>query len=400
MSTIRKTQSWRASVYVLFFLVSSQLVLAVALPSSMVYLYRMDYSVIKDNLATVGATLDIVRREIKRKGFEDYVILLGDSITYSGPGGPFQSISFYMDEEASRRGLPPVFNFAIPAAQMGDFYTLLLMLDEREISTKHVILNLTYAGFVKRDPDPPIVYWLERDLQRLDHDVYGEVAEDLARSQENKNRPGRFEAFLEYEVYPRIPILKYRDFIRASIERLLGARSRETGDPRPWFEKEYLREALKAPVYQRQFDPSPVILDDSNPNVFFLKRIVEHQRGKDLVIYMSPVNKALMREETQAPGFIRNMGAINTSMADMAQRYSFTYVDLTDAIPYELFSDHLHLVADGYRLLAGILWQELVTNGNLAGEMKKASPQGLVQRSRDVIGSEVEPKAVNLKGGA
>lgn len=323
----------------------------------------MDYTVIKDNIACVGATLDAVKKYIESHNLQDYIVLLGDSVTYSGPGGPLQSVSFYMSKQASENGWLPVFNFAIPAAQMGDLYTLLLMLDKRGISTDRVVLNIGYASFIKRDPDPPIVYWLEQDLRQLDPAAYRRVEYDLIRSQENKNRPGSIESFLEYNIYSRIPILKYRDFIRAAIERKLGVRSQETGDPRPWFEKQYLKDALKAPVYQRQFDPSPMVLDESNPAVYFLDRIAEHQRGKGLFIYMNPLNKALMKEETSTPGFVDNMSRLNVFLSQTAGNYGFTYVDLTDAVPYDVFSDHLHLTADGYRLLADHLWRILRETG-------------------------------------
>lgn len=201
------------------------------------------------------------------------------------------------------------------------------------------------------------------DLRRLDPAADRKVEYDLIRSKENKNRPGPIESFLEYSVYSRIPILKYREFVRAAIERKLGVRSQETGDPRPWFEKEYLMDALKAPVYQRQFDPSPMALDECNPAVYFLKRIAKHQSGKGLLIYMNPLNKALMKEETSAPGFVDNMNRLKAFLSQTAEDDGVTYVDLTDAIPYHMFSDHLHLTADGYRLLADHLWRILRETG-------------------------------------
>ena len=348
-----------AGLYVVALLALCQFAISAVVPVSLVYNYRMDYIVVKDNLANVGATLDLLARDIKEKGLTDYLLLLGDSVAYSGPGGPSQSLSRFMNDVASSEALPPVYNLAIPAAQMGDFYTMLLMLDERGISTDHVALNLIYAGFVARDPDPPIVYWLERELQRLDPAAYLEVAGDLARSQENKDRPTRFESFLEYEVYSRIPVLKYRDFARAVIERRLGAQNQETGDPRAWFEKPYLKDALTGPVYERLFDPTPLRLDSSNLNVTFLSRIMDHQNDKDLLLYMSPLNKTLMSEETSAPGFIRSMASLNEFLDDMACERGFTYVDLSDAVPHELFSDHMHLIPEGYNLLSTVLWQRI-----------------------------------------
>ncbi len=352
-------QSLSSVTYASVFLVLLQMGFSALMPLNLVYTYRMDYNVVKDNPANVGTTLDLIARDIRHKHLEDYIILLGDSITYSGPGGPYQSVSRYMSDVAENGQLPPVYNLAIPAAQMGDFYTLLLMLDERGISTDHVILNLIYAGFVERDPDPPIVYWLEQDLRRLDPSAYQEITDDLAKSKENKGRPGHIDSFLEYEVYSKIPILRYRDFVRKAIEYRLGAASQVIGDSRPWYKKPSLREDLQAYVYQRQFDPSPLVLNSSNPNVSFLDRIALHQTGKSLIVYMSPLNKELMRREVSSPGFVENSANLNGFLKGMAAALGFSYVDLTDSIPSGQFSDHLHLTSDGYRHLADILWTEV-----------------------------------------
>ncbi|HHV79795.1 MAG TPA: hypothetical protein GXX40_09355 [Firmicutes bacterium] len=351
----------RLALYSAVFFVLFQILLVVCLPLSTVYYYRMDYDVVKDNIADVGATLDMVKREIRQKHLEDYVILLGDSIMYSGPGGPTQSIGYFLN-----RGCEWVFNLAIPAAQMGDFYTLLLMLDERGISTDHVVLNLTYAGFVKRDPDPPIVYWLGRELARLDLETYRSIAPDLARSREKQWSSDPFDSYLEYEVYPRIPVLKYKDFIRAAVERKLGLRPIQEGDPRPWREKAYLKELLKQPVYRKTFDPSPLQLDDANPNVAFLKRIAEHQKGKDLLLFMSPINPELMQDEINEPGFVRNEVRLNSFLEDMACHYGFQYIDLSGVISPDQFADHVHLTGEGYKSLARIIRKEILSAWGVA----------------------------------
>ncbi len=345
-------------MYTVTSLVLFQVVFAALAPLSLVYNNRMDYNVIKDNLAGVGATLDLIARDIRTRRLQDYVILLGDSVPYSGPGGPSQSVSKHMNDVAREACLPPVYNVAIPAAQMGDFYTLLLMLERRSVSTDHVMLNLTYAGFVKREPDPPIVYWLEKDLRKLDPAAYALAAADLAASSENKNRPGEIESFLEYSVYSRIPTLKYRSHIRMAAQYRLGTASQVLGDTRPWYEKEGLKQGLKPSIYQNQFDATPFVLDDSNLNVVFLRLIAGHLRGKELLVYMSPLNKTLMRQQTSTLGFMQNEDKLDSFLKEEAADYGFQYVDLCDAISHDLFSDHVHLVANGYKALADILWNQ------------------------------------------
>ena len=41
------------------------------------------------------------------------------------------------------------------------------------------------------------------------------------------------------------------------------------------------------------------------------------------------------------------------------------YLNLHDAIPNELFSDHLHLIPEGYQYLAEILWGQAKAMGML-----------------------------------
>lgn len=354
------TRRLRAIPYFLFFFALAQLAFSAAAPLSLVYEHRMDYNVVKDNLSDVGRTLDMLAKYIRKQGLKRYVILLGDSVMYSGPGGPGQSVSRFMDDIAEEKGLPPVFNLAIPAAQVGDFYTLLLMMDERGIATDYVVMNLIYAGFVKRDPDPPVVYWLERDLKRLDPQAFGEIAGDLERSRENKDRLTWLETFLEYRVYSKIPFLKYRDFVRAYAMKAVGFQPETTGDTRPWYEKGYLRGLMTGPVYERQFDASPLVLDGSNPNVAFLERIVRHQEGKRLLVHMSPFNRTLTRDDSSRPEFVRNMEELSAFLGKMASDRGFDYADLAFRIPDSLFSDHMHLVANGYKTLAETLWDYIM----------------------------------------
>jgi len=342
-----------------------QILMEFLMPLAVVYQNRVDFEILKDNPADIDCVLDLIKRTIQRQGISEYFIILGDSVAYSGPGGPEQSVSRYMNDMASSRGLPPVFNLAVPAAQVGDFYTLLLKLEEKGISTDNVIINVIYGGFVKRDPRPPVVYWFYRDLQRLDPGAYNAVRNhlDQAKVAETGEKPGgvkeRIGEFLQYEVFPLIPVLKYRDFLRDALLRKAGV-PRNTGDARPWYEKPYLPDLLKQDEYQRLFSPEPVTLDDTNPNVFFLRKIAEHERGKNLFVFMSPVNSELMKEEVSKPGYKQNMNNINAFMGQLARDYSFHYRDLSDAIPQELFADHLHLISPGYERLAKILWDWVV----------------------------------------
>jgi len=49
-----------------------------------------------------------------------------------------------------------VFNLFFKGTQLGDFYTMLFMLDQQAISTNRVILNVRYASYVPRTPYQPV----------------------------------------------------------------------------------------------------------------------------------------------------------------------------------------------------------------------------------------------------
>ncbi|KJS19441.1 MAG: hypothetical protein VR72_18490 [Clostridiaceae bacterium BRH_c20a] len=164
----------RTFKYVLIYLLIIQFALYYIVPLDMVYGYRMDYELVKNNIHNIDTILEQISKEVKNKDLKEYVIILGDSVAFSGPGDSQQSIGYYLEEinrEKNGENATRFFNLSMPAMQVGDIYTMLLKLDKYGISTDNVILNITYAGFVKRDPDPPIVFWFRDNLKNMDQEA-------------------------------------------------------------------------------------------------------------------------------------------------------------------------------------------------------------------------------------
>lgn len=347
----------KAFKYVIVFLLIIELLLPGLVPLNSAYNYRMNYASVKDNPNNIDVILDQIGRQIKKQHLQDYIIILGDSVAYSGPGPAEQSIGPRLEEYYRQKGeTRKVFNLAMPAMQVGDIYTMLLKLDQHGISTDHVIVNLIYAGFVERKPDPPIVFWLQKDLARLDPVSYKQIKPQLqANNVIAKEGPARK---LNRFITTRLAIFRYKDFIKADLQQYpqqLTGKKPDTslGDYRPWYEKEGLRKLLDTPVYQKAFAAKTFNMSPDNPQIYFINKIIKHQQGKNTLIFMAPVNAELMPQVNQ-PSYQQNLQAVNKYFAAR----SVNYIDFHGRVDQRLFSDHVHLTGAGYQLIAQRLGEE------------------------------------------
>ncbi|MHB0884759.1 MAG: hypothetical protein ACYC41_02585 [Bacillota bacterium] len=347
----------RALAYTLIYLLVIQLVLGLVVPVGLVYHYRLDFNVVKNSpAADYDVVLDQVGREIKREKLTDYLVILGDSVGYSGPGGSEQSLGYYLEDISKAQGRPMrVFNLSMPAMQAGDIYTADLKLREHGISDRHVAVNFIYGGFVARNPDPPAATWFQDDLRRLDPEAYAYAVPSLKAN--GRIKPSGYADWFRRVIYPRVPILRYRDFLRAAIDRHIpGSGPDEVADTRPWSDKPGLPQLLQAHEYQRLFDDTPFVMDESNPQVYFFDRLIARAQadGSDLTFFQTPANPELMKANVAKPGYAANLRRITEYFAAKPTRF----IDLEGQISPRLFADHLHLVPEGYRQMAGLLWQD------------------------------------------
>src|SRR5664280_911434 len=119
----------KAFKYVLVYLLLIQLVLPYAVPFDLIFKDRMDYNLAKDNLESIDVILERISRQIQDENLHDYIIILGDSIAFSGPGNASQSIGHYMQEIADQAEPDQpvrIYNLSMPAMQSGDIFTMLL----------------------------------------------------------------------------------------------------------------------------------------------------------------------------------------------------------------------------------------------------------------------------------
>lgn len=359
----------KAVKYVLVYLIAIQLFLPYAFPLSSVYHNRMDYQLMlnHNNMHDIDAVLQQVKRDIDRRGLTDYVIVLGDSVFYGSPGNSDQVFTVFMEQKP---GAPVFYNLSFPAMQLGDLYTMLLKLDKFGISSDKLMLNIRYASFIPRNPNPSAVFWLGNDLRKLDPEAYAYIVPQLESNgfKTPKNPYETFQRALHEDWLPQLQLMRYKDYIQKNAKNwALQLRGRPIpddalDDSRPWFVKKLER----GPEYEAylqdefliaSFTDKPFDLTENSPDVVFLNKIMERQKGKKTWIVLSGTNHDLMVGYVKEPGYAANLKSIEQMMGRMMEQHKgVSYINLEGVIPGELFTDHTHLTPEGNAKLADVLW--------------------------------------------
>lgn len=236
-----------------------------------------------------------------------------------------------------------------------------MMLDRAGISTDHVMINVRYAGFVARQPEPAAVFWLRDPLKRLDPAAFKYVLPQLEENgyQEPSRWNERLHAWLENCLFPQIPLFAYKDAAVTELadwwdHRILGKPviDDHLGDIRNWREHENLVQYLKEPTVVNSYDPKPFEMSAANPQIYFLEKIAAHQQGKSTLFFLTGLNEGLLGDKVANPGYQANLRAIGTWFAE----HKLTYRNMQPDIGEEDFADHTHYTPEGYAKLSAILW--------------------------------------------
>lgn len=337
--------------YVLLYLLIGELILSwfglYIIPMQTVYQDRMNYELVKNNTRQIDFLLDKIALQIKNQDLHDYVIILGDSVAFSGPGPADQSIGAELARDLQQDDRKTaVFNLAMPAMQAGDLYTMLLKLDEHGISTDKVIINIIYAGFAERAPDPAIVFWLQRDLARLDPASYQHILPNLkANGVDLKLTPA---VELNRFITGNLALFRYKDLLQSAVLPQDLARPFEVlPDTRPWYEKPGLKKALQTPAYEHGFSAKPFEMSAQNLQIYFLDKIIAHQHGRQTLFFMAAVNPEIFPQVAE-PGYRENLQRIKAYFSEKQA----LYIDFHGQINPRWFSDHVHLTSRGYAVMA------------------------------------------------
>lgn len=340
----------RTAIWVLAFALIIQLGLPHVVPPDWIYQNRVEYTVVKNNMAAdLNLAMAYIAKDIRQHPDRESIILLGDSVTYSGPGTASQSIGYYLEQQSAAAGRPvKVYNLAQPGMMLADIYTEVLMLQAHQIPLDRVVINQGYADFVPYDPAYPFIGWLGDELRRLDPEAWR-----WANGQAGP-APSKTKALREWLMGP-IALWQHRDFLRA---RLPLSTTKEFQDTRPWTEKRlWLTSLMKEPMYQRWVDQRPFDLSPQNPRTQMLERMLQKLEGSDLTVWINPVNQELLGLGTRTAAFRENAA----QAADWFRSRGLRTLNLIDAIPSDRFTDHVHLTPDGYRELAALLGEPLLS---------------------------------------
>jgi len=193
----------------------------------------------------------------------------------------------------------------------------------------------------------------------LDQASYAFVQDNLDAndySTGTSNFVSYLSSFLENSIFPKLSIFQYKDFIKDAITS--DNASDALGDARVWSEKEGLRELLNQEEYQKGFSPESFDMTQTNPQVYFLDKILQHQQGKNTLVFLAATNEVLMAEEVNQDGYRQNLQKID----DYFRKKDVIYLNLQGEIEEFSFSDHVHLTAQGYKKLAQRLYEKVTSD--------------------------------------
>lgn len=334
------------------------------IPIDIVYHNRSDYQLGLNNIKDLDVTLEKIKLEIRQKQIKNYGIILGDSVFYGSPGNSDQVVNVFMEGELRKATGDPnyrLFNLAFPAMQNGDLYVMLLKLDRLGISTDHLILNTRYSSFVPRTPGPRAVFWFYDDLRKLDRSSYDHVLPQLMAN--GIKPPSTFyevtKNWLNQDVLPSFNPYAYRDYFRKMLKNFalttlnLPIPDDALGDIRPYYEKDYLEEYIHMDEVKDSYNDQPFDMTSSNYDIYFMDKIMEHQKNKKTLLVLTGANQTLLNSYIDKPGYKANLASIDRYLGSKPVEY----LNLEGVIPDTYFTDHTHLIPDGYSKLSEIVLQ-------------------------------------------
>lgn len=335
-------------IFVAILFIATQIFFAYAFPSRYVYNERVNYDVFKDNVYTFEQCIKKIRATIDNENLKDYIIFVGDSVGYGTPCPPDKTISSYMNLIAKKENKKTrIFNLALPSTMFGDLYTILLLCDKYGISTQNVILDFSYWEINAKRP----AYWFNYYLKELDNDSYNKMVK--MKYIEKESIWQSIKSQIQHWANNNIYLISYSGFTVNKIKSKVNQLMREpVTQLKVWKSKPYVIESMKKQENRWYFSDAQYNFSETSSQLYFMNKIAEHQKGKNTIYFMTALNKELLPVETSKPGLKKNVKSINKYFEDK----KLNYVNYEDKIDYSFFSDHVHLLPEGYKLVAGDLW--------------------------------------------
>lgn len=343
----------RTILFIILFYVISQLFFSFVFPTSYVYNDRLNYDVFKDNVYTIEPAVKAIKATIDREKLQNYIILIGDSVCYGTPCPPDKTMSSYMNDIARReKSNIRVFNVGIPSTMFGDFYTVIKLLNSYDISTQNLILNFSCWEINAKTP----TYWFRHYLKELDGESYKKMLE-MGYIKE-KSTWQNIKSQIYHIANKNVAMIGYSGFVTNKIKTeantLLGQPVTEL---KVWSQKrQKLDKALNLPENRWYYTDKKYNLEENSPQIYFLNKIAEVQKGKNTLYFLNAMNEGLLPEATAKEGFQNNMAAIRKTFSNRG----LNFIDYNKKVDNKYFSDHVHLLPEGYKFMAEDLWRRII----------------------------------------
>ena len=345
----------RILIFLIIFFLSTQIIIPILVPENVIYNGRINYDVFKNNPYYMDVTVREIKKIIDREKPYEIYILMGDSVGYSTPGGPETAINTYMENLANKENRNiRVFNLSAPSMMIGDIYLTLQLLNQNNIPTDHVFINMSYWELQITQP----VFWLKSHMRLSRPDWYSQWVDTKGWS---KTTPVNWIKETLNAFFTRnVSIFAYREFFTNNLKkkgnRQLGVVN--TTILSPWFKKPELAISMKKPENAWYYTDKPFVFDNTNPQLFFMNEIMKMQQEKQTLFFMASLNKDMLGAELDKVGFKNNLTGMKAYMA----ANNIPYIDFNGSIAGDLFSDHVHLLPKGYEQVAKTLWETMKTN--------------------------------------
>lgn len=345
-------------VFLALFLVLSQLFFSFVFPSRYIYNYRLNYEVFKDNVYSIEPTVKAIKAIIEKENLKNYIIFIGDSVGYGTPCPPDKTMSAYMNNIAKKENSSlRVFNVGVPSTMFGDFYTIIKLLNKYDISTQNLIINFSYWEINAKTP----TFWFKHYLKELDTQSYKKMVETVHIKEDSLWQNMKSEIY--HFANKNVAMIGYSGFITNKIKNKANSLlKQQTVSLKVWSQKPELPDTMHQPANRWYYSDGEFDLSKDRPQIYFLDKIVEIQKGKNTLFFLNATNNALLPEATAKEGFQNNLAAINKCFSDR----NLNFVDYNNKVDYTYFSDQVHLLPEGYKFIAEDLWKRIhATKGDI-----------------------------------
>ncbi|MCL6634837.1 MAG: SGNH/GDSL hydrolase family protein [Peptococcaceae bacterium] len=318
--------------------------------------------------ATVGLWIEQVE---KSSGYK--VVMLGDSVIH---GNAVESSCETLPAHVARElqeSLPGreirVFNLGMAGAAPAEVYFLISALAGAGVDL--FIYNINLGWFARESVLD------HRSLLKLKGGPSGPGLQGPGSGPEEKPATP-VEEWLAGHVFSRWKLYRYRVLLNCWLfgkplrEKLAAAQE----DPRLLlpFAEDRLPGVLemRAPWRQKNWDGKldpaggrlgSLSLDSSNRQWLFYRLMIEQigQRKLSAVFFITPRNYELLdrHDMVDRPSYAKNLSAV----AEAARSAGITVLDYDSALPADCFSDTVHPLPEGNRILAQKIVRDLIANG-------------------------------------